>query len=67
MDGLRKPKMDRKVPNVNQGMEHSVNSSSQGARSKSQRTKKTHYHPNRYFRSRPPKKAMEMLVKVPIK
>lgn len=28
---------------------------------------KTHYHPNRYFNRRPPKKAMEMLVKVPIK
>ena len=25
------------------------------------------YHPNRYFNRRPPKKAIEMLVKVPIK
>ena len=26
-----------------------------------------YYHPNRYFSSRPPKKAMEMLVNVPIR
>jgi hypothetical protein len=36
-------------------------------RDDSQGMKKAHYHPNKYFRSRPPKKAMEMLVKVPIK